>query len=403
MTKRIKLNGSWVTVKDEDIQDVPPEDVKPDPEEEEDEELDGEAKKIATSILKEINTTFKKEDTSALKLKVERLIEANFPQNSKLKQILNGKDLLGDRNELTKEEKIVGFFHAMVTKNEFALKALAEGADADGGYLVPNEFLAEVTRDLADMNVMRAEVRVIPMRRDKMDIPSFISGIDVFWTAENAAKSTTSARFGNNQLVAKKLAAIIYSSDELIDDSTEIDLVRLIIQIFSENVAEAEEKAIIVGNGTTQPQGIETARAAGTISSFAASGTSVDNMFQLESNLARPYRANAKLLVNSKGVMNLRKQKDTAGQYLWQPSLQDGTPAFFNGAPVIVSDFVPDRTVFYGDFKRGYLLGDRQKMTVKISQDTETAFTKDQTAIRVVHRVAGLVVLGNAIKAMTGF
>ena len=40
------------------------------------------------------------------------------------------------------------------------------------------------------------------------------------------------------------------------------------------------------------------------------------------------------------------------------------------------------------------------KMTVKISNDTETAFTHDQTAIRVVARIAGNVVLGSAVKAL---
>ena len=51
--------------------------------------------------------------------------------------------------------------------------------------------------------------------------------------------------------------------------------------------------------------------------------------------------------------------------------------------------------------KQAYWLGDRQKMTVKISNDTETAFTKDQTAIRVVSRIAGNVVNGFAVKKIT--
>ena len=41
-------------------------------------------------------------------------------------------------------------------------------------------------------------------------------------------------------------------------------------------------------------------------------------------------------------------------------------------------------------------------MTVKISQDTTQAFTRDQTAIRVVERIAGTVVLTASLKKLTG-
>ena len=53
--------------------------------------------------------------------------------------------------------------------------------------------------------------------------------------------------------------------------------------------------------------------------------------------------------------------------------------------------------------KRGYFLGDRKRITAKVSNDTETAFTKDQTAIRVVARLAGKVVLPQAIRRCTNF
>ena len=73
------------------------------------------------------------------------------------------------------------------------------------------------------------------------------------------------------------------------------------------------------------------------------------------------------------------------------------------GKQVITVDYCPDRTIYFGDWKKAYFLGDRKRMSVKVTQDTETAFTKDQTAIRVVFRVGGRIVLGNAARALTGF
>jgi len=126
-------------------------------------------------------------------------------------------------DEMTPREKIVGFYQAMIQNNHEVLKALSEGTAADGGYLFPDEFRAEVIRDLAEGNFMRNEVTVVPMKRDVMKIPSLESRPKVTWTEENDTKATTTAHFNEQTLTVKKMAAILYASDELIEDSTEID------------------------------------------------------------------------------------------------------------------------------------------------------------------------------------
>lgn len=113
-----------------------------------------------------------------------------------------------DVGEMTSKEKIVGFFQAMLQSNHSVMKALSEGTAIDGGYLFPDEFRAEVIRDLADGNYMRNEVTVIPMKRDIMKIPSLESRPKVVWTEENTTKSTTTAHFNEKTLTVKKMAAI---------------------------------------------------------------------------------------------------------------------------------------------------------------------------------------------------
>lgn len=327
------------------------------------------------------------------------------PENAKLREILHGKDV-ANKDQLTKEEKIVGFFHALVTRNEAAVKALAEGTNADGGYLFPAEFAAELVRPLANFPRMRSLVRVVTMRRNSMLVSSVANRPKVYWTAENAAKTTTTAAFGQATLTAKKAAAIIYSSDELIEDSTEFDVVSLIIDLFSEAIGEEEDRVILRGNGTTEPTGIETARAAGTIASVTNVGNlSFDNLITLVYALKAKYRAGATFLVHPTNVAELRKLKDTNGRYLWvDPVPGTGVtverPASILGYPVVEAYDAPEATIYFGNWKLAYWLGDRKQMTVKISNDTETAFTKDQTAIRVVFRIGGLVVLGEAAKAL---
>lgn len=404
---RIKLNGEWVELKEGDEVETTTTSPSKKPEGEGEGEGAGEsssdkaileqAKKIGQKIADEAMAGMNLNVDKKLLSKMERVIENQFGSDSKLKQILNGKDLFAG-DELTKEEKIVGFFHGLVTNNHQVLKALGEGADADGGYLFPNEFLAEILRDLPELNVMRNYVRIIPMKRDKMDVTSLIDGLDVFWTAENATKSTTTARFSQQTLTAFKMAAILYSSDELIEDSTEVDVVGLIIQLFAEAIADEEERVIWVGDGTTQPQGINTA----TVGSAGGTGNSYNDITTLFYLLPRKYRVNAAFFANDQTAKNLELVKDTTGRPLFNLG-NETLPSTLKGKPLVISDWVPDRVLYFADLKRGYFLGDRKRITAKVSNDTETAFTKDQTAIRVVARLAGRLVLPQAAKKITNF
>ncbi len=402
---KIKVNGKWVELKEGDEIDTTETKPKEGEEGEEGEGVDPEtmeqAKKIGAKMAEEFAAGFKMNlgDSPAQK-RIAAFMESQG-NDSTLKKILNGKDLFGaSKAELTKDEKIIGFFHALVSKNHMALKALAEGVAADGGYLFPNEFMNEIVRDIAELNVMRNWVRVVPMKRDAMDITTLIDGLDVFWTAENAAKSTTTARFSQATLTAKKLAAILYASDELIEDSTEIDVVNMVVGLFAEAIADEEERAIWLGNGTTEIQGITAATIGGTVN---GTGNTYNDLVALKYALPRKYRVNAAFFMNDATAGAIEGLKDTTGRPIFNPSLGEDRPDTLLGKPMVVVDNIPNRMVYFADLKRGYFLGDRKRMTVKVSNDTETAFTKDQTAIRVVARIAGLVVLPQAIRRVTNF
>ena len=389
-------------IKDEDEDKEEGEEKKDGEEDDEDENIDKAAKRIAKSLASKIPL----DQIKDLSDQVKKLTDRIAPGDSKLQQILNGKDYVKDVDKLTKEETIIGFFHALVTGNDHAVKALSIGTAADGGDLVPADFLAELNRDLQDMVVFRQICRVIPMRRNTMTIPRVTSAVKTYWTAENAAKTTTTAAFTQDTLTAFKQAAILYASDELIEDSRDMgsfDIVRLIITLFAEALAQEEEASFAVGNGTTRPLGLETARAAGTFATIAAVDQNFDDIIRLEHSLKPQYRANASFLCNDLTVRNMRLLKDSQNRYLWQDPVAAGQPATFHGYRVYTSLTLPHTVVYFGDFKRGFWIGDRGQVSVKVTQDSETAFVHDQTAIRVVERVGSQVVLPAALKAMNGF
>lgn len=389
MTQYIKINGKKYAIEKDGEPEAPAEAAPVEPVaepvvEKPAEDVGEQAKAIGKIIANEIMSN----------------INVEAKANTKIAELIKGKDLT-DKNSLTPEEKIVGFYHALVNKDHAVCKALSEGTAADGGYLFPDEFRAEIIKSLVGPFRMRGMVRVIPMNRDIMKIPTVTARPKLYWTAENEVKTTTSAEFYEATLTARKMAAIIYASDELVEDSDQIDVVRLVIDLFADAIADEEDRVILQGNGTTQPTGVHTAVDATTIATRTCAGNlDADDIIDLTYDLPQAYRPNAKMVAARANIRELRKLKDSNGQYLWQPSVQAGQPDMILGYPVIENDYMGEDMIVIGDWKMGYWLGDRREMTVKISQDTETAFTKDQTAIRVVERIAGNVVLADAFRAL---
>ena len=226
----------------------------------EEEALEEAAEKVASKISTALNL-------GELQKKIDKIVG----RSAKVKQIYTANDVKKDVDKLSKEEVIIGFFKALVRPegpDHAVLKALSEGVAADGGYLFPDEFRAELIREIADINIMRKLVRVVPMKRDILKIPKLESRPKVRWTSENAAKSTTTADFDEKTLTAYKKAAILYTSEELVEDCDTFDVVKLIISLFAEEMANEEEKVMTAGTGVGQPTGLVNC----TITNVACSG-----------------------------------------------------------------------------------------------------------------------------------
>ncbi|MHA1305398.1 MAG: phage major capsid protein [Candidatus Heimdallarchaeaceae archaeon] len=356
------------------------------PEEETPEVPESEVKAIASQISAAL-------DIPGLKKKLDKF----SADTNVIRKLYSPEDMQKEVDGMTKEEKIIGFMQALLTDNKVALKALSEGVAADGGYLFPDEFRAELIRDLAEPTRMRGLVRVIPMKRDIMQIPKLMSRPTLRWTSENAAKSTTTADFTQKTLTAYKIAAILYASEELVEDCDTFDVVQLIIGLFSEAIAEEEDKVITAGTGTGQPTGLTNC----TITNVNCAGNlDFDDIINLIYSLPSKYRRNAKFLVNNVNIQELRKIKDSNNRYIWMDSVAPGQPATIYGYPVLENNWLPEAEIYFGDYKLGYWLGDRKKMTVKVSDIAGEAWSKDQIGIRVVERIAGNCVLENAMRCL---
>lgn len=276
---------------------------------------------------------------------------------------------------------------------------LSEGTDADGGYLVPEDFERDIVTALEEENVIRSLAKVITTQHERK-IPVATGHSTAQWTAENAAYTESNPTFGQKQIDAFKLTDLCRVSVELLQDSA-FDIEDYLMKEFARAFGIAEEQAFCVGTGVNQPTGIFTANG-GQVGVTAASSTAItaDELISLVYSLKAPYRRNAKFLLNDATISIIRKLKDNNGAYLWQPSVQAGQPDRLLGYEIYTSPYVPTvaagaLAIAFGDFKN-YWIGDRAGRTVQ--RLNELYATNGQIGYVSTERVDGKVILPEGIK-----
>lgn len=314
-----------------------------------------------------------------------------------------------DLSNLSKEEKIVTFFKALVyhkadPQSERVLRALVEGTDTEGGYLVPEELRTEVFRILPDMGVMRRIARVFPMSTDTLQLNSLTARPVAYWTAEYASKSTTSAEFGQVTLNANDLVCLLPVSEQLIADAN-INVVQFIIELFAEAIALEEDHAFFVGTGTGQPKGITQE----TITGIDAGGLmTFDTLIQLIYSVPQRVRMSprAAFVGGYKAIKNLQTLKDNNGAYVWREGgtvMGDPTkrlPTTVHGYPFYEQNDIDEDTVLFGDWSY-YAIGDRQNLAVRTTTEGGDAWRRNSMEIKAVERVDGRAILTTPFAEIT--
>lgn len=292
---------------------------------------------------------------------------------------------------------------AMRTNFRQISNVLSEGVDANGGYLVPEEYDRRLIDVLDEENVMRALGTTITTSGEhKINIAGTKPA--AAWIEEGGTLTFGDATFDQIILDAHKLHVAIKVTEELLYDNA-FGLENYIIQQFGKALANAEEDAFINGTGKGQPLGILAATGGAQVGVTTASATKVtaDEVINLVYSLKRPYRKNAVFLANDVCVAELCKLKDNNGQYLWQPSLQAGEPDRVLGYKVYTSPFFPvpaagKAAVAFGDFSY-YNIGDRG--TRSFAELKELFAGNGMVGFVAKERVDGKLVLPEAVKLLT--
>jgi HK97 family phage major capsid protein len=276
---------------------------------------------------------------------------------------------------------------------------LSTDPDANGGFLVPQEFESQIIAGLEEANIIRTLAKVVTTEADRK-IPVAAAHSIATWTAENAAYTESNPTFDQKVLDSFKLTDLVKVSVELLQDSA-FDLESYIANEFARAFASAEEQAFCVGTGTGQPAGIFTANG-GQVGVTGGANITTDNIVELIYSLKLPYRRNAVFIMNDNTISLLRKLKDGNAVYAWQPSLQAGEPDRLLGYPIYTSPYAPTVaagafSIAFGDMKN-FWIADRMGRTVQ--RLNELYSTTGQIGFVCHERLDAKVILAEGIKLL---
>jgi HK97 family phage major capsid protein len=294
-------------------------------------------------------------------------------------------------------------------------KAMSAGSGVDGGFVVTPVIEDEIGRRLLALSPIRsiASIRAVSVGTFKK--PYRTTGPATGWVGETAARpQTNSPVLAELTFPTMELYAMPSATQTLLDDAA-VDIDTWLAEEIELAFAVQESQAFVSGDGSSKPRGFLSSTTVAEASwswgnlGYLVTGLSAawattnpsDVMFDLIYALKAGYRQNASWVMNRKVQAQVRKFKDSTGNYLWQPPATADGRATLMGFPLVEAEDMPDvaansLSVAFGDFRRGYLVVDR--IGTRVIRDPYTA--KPYVLFYTTKRVGGGVQDFDAIKLL---
>jgi HK97 family phage major capsid protein len=192
-------------------------------------------------------------------------------------------------------------------------------------------------------------------------------------------------------LGAFKYGFLTQVSQELLEDSG-VDMLSFLADQVGNALGFAVGSALTVGTGTLEPTGIVTASAVGGTSG-TATGFTADNLIDLLYSLDGAARnlPGVGWMMTGQSIGRVRKLKDTAGNYVFQPSLAMDSPDMLLGKPLYENPSMAEATtgtksVIVGHLPSFYV---RSVGGIKLDRSDDFAFSAGLATFRAQFRVDG--------------
>lgn len=288
-------------------------------------------------------------------------------------------------------------------------RALSEGVNAAGGYLVPEEMQNEIIILRNSYGLARRDLKVVPMGRDTISTPKLVSGLTMYFTGEGVAATQSQPVWTNVRLTAKKASVLSLYSSELDEDAVS-NIGDILTSEIAYAYAAGEDGCLFSGDGTSTYGGMTGLRTifnagVGSLAGAVDAASGHDTMAEIDAtDLASVQgklpqyvyeRGNPKWYCSQTMWGNVFERLIGASGGVTKDQASGRTVREYNGYPVEITpamlapaapttDASDVAMILFGDLNMSASMGDRRGMT--ISRSTEYKFAEDQIAIKGTER-----------------
>jgi len=290
--------------------------------------------------------------------------------------------------------------------DETRKRAMSQGTDSAGGYLVPTQHIAELIEMLYDRAVCIALGATVldNLTGSPVEIPKQTGGATAYWPGENAAITGSDLTLDQLSLSPKAVGCLVKLSNRLIQLSNPSAEV-MVRRDIATALALAIDLKALRGDGTSNtPTGIANTSGINTVAIGTSGGVfdfdiamrmidelDVDNA--LKGKLGFAFHAKVKGKMKRERVPQF--SGDGKGAYVMLP-MTDAVLKERLGYAFETSNQIPTNLskgsgtslseIYFGNWEE-LLIGSWGAMQIMASQETSDAFEKNQTWVRILQDV----------------
>lgn len=286
--------------------------------------------------------------------------------------------------------------------DELVSKALAAGDAAAGGFLIPDQYSADIIELLRAQSIVRKlNPLQVPMPMGTLTLPKITGGVTAQYVGENVNIPKGQPSFGALRLTYKKLAALVPVSNDLlrynaygVDAIVRDDLVS--------GIATREDIAFIRDDGSQfTPKGLRFWAPSANV--IAANGTiNLANVtFDLAKLILQLMNANVRMLrpgwmFAPRTLLYLMTVRDANGNFAFRDEMLTGKLWNFpfgvtTQIPINLGGGTDESEVYFVDFA-DFVIGDATSIIIDASTEAAyhdgsnvvAAFSQDQTVVRAI-------------------
>lgn len=274
-------------------------------------------------------------------------------------------------------------------------KAQGEGVDSAGGFLVPEELMANIIVLREQFGVFRQECQVVPMGSDTLNWPRRTGGLTASFTGENSAITESQAAWDNINLTAKKLGVLTRMSTEIEQDAV-VAIADWLVGEMAYAFAAKEDDCGFNGDGTSTYGGMR-GTAVIAIDATHTAGKFQTSSATLSSLVLKDLTSTMGILpqyaiTNAKWYMSQQMFYTVVANLLANAGgnrldiLSQGIEKRLLGFPVAIAQKLPiaapgsGKVQFhFGDLTKAAMMGERRGVTIKRSD--HRYFENDQIGL----------------------